>query len=93
MTDLECEIAEQNKKFTATIEQIRKRNFNNNLPFLILSDQLPEGQGFYEYADGRIEIQEVFTIGSDIEIRLIRTLSDMEANQIRENFLKANGLC
>ncbi|HEY9262133.1 hypothetical protein [Chitinophaga sp.] len=92
MTDFEYEIEEQNKKFAATIERLRKRNFSNNLPFLILSDKLPEGQGFYEFADGHIEIQEVFTIGADIETRFVRNLSDMEANRIRENFMKANGL-
>lgn len=92
MTDFEYEIEEQNKKFAATIERLRKRNFSNNLPFLILSDKLPEGQGFYEFADGHIEIQEVFTIGADIETRFVRNLSDMEASRVRENFMKANGL-
>lgn len=92
MTDLEYEIAAQDKKFAATIDRLRKRNFGNNLPFLILSDQLPEGQGFYEFADGRIEIQEVYTIGAEIETKFIRRLTDREANVVREKFMKENGL-
>ncbi|HEY8955189.1 hypothetical protein [Chitinophaga sp.] len=92
MTNIESEIALQDKKFAATIEKIRKRNFSNNLPFLMLSDKLPEGQGFYEYADGHIEIQEVYTIGAEIETRLIRRLSDAESITIRQQYMKENGL-
>jgi hypothetical protein len=92
MTEIEYEIASQDKKFAATIEKLRKRNFSNNLPFLILSNELPEGQGFYEFADGHIEIQEVYTVGADIETRFIRRLTDAEANRIRETHMKNNGL-
>ncbi|NML41026.1 hypothetical protein HHL17_27780 [Chitinophaga sp. G-6-1-13] len=92
MTALEQEMALQKKKFAATIEQIRTRNFMRNLPFLILSDKLPEGQGFYEYADGHIEIQEVYTIGADIETRFIRNLSEIEAKEVREDFKRKNGI-
>ncbi|MEC5146294.1 hypothetical protein [Chitinophaga sp. 212800010-3] len=92
MTALEREIAIQERKFATTIEQIRNRNFMRDLPFLILSDKLPEGQGFYEYADGHIEIQEVYTIGADIETRFIRTLSEIEAKEVREDFKLKNGL-
>ncbi|EKD26916.1 MAG: hypothetical protein ACD_79C00971G0007 [uncultured bacterium] len=92
MTALEREIAIQERKFATTIERIRNRNFMRDLPFLILSDKLPEGQGFYEYADGHIEIQEVYTIGADIETRFIRTLSEIEAEGVREDFKLKNGL-
>lgn len=92
MTVLEQEIAIQEKKFATTIERIRKRNFAKNLPFLILSDKLPEGQGFYEYADGHIEIQEVYTKGADIETKFIRNLSETEAEEVRKNFMRKNGL-
>jgi hypothetical protein len=92
MAEIENEIASQNKKFAATIEKLRKRNFSNNLPFLILSNELPERQGFYEFADGHIEIQEVYTVGADIETRFIGRLTDAEANRIRETHMKNNGL-
>jgi len=91
MTEIEIEIASQDKKFAATIEKLRKSNFSNNLPFLILSNELSEGQGFYEFADGHIEIQEVYTVGADIETRFIRRLTDAEANRIRETHMKNNG--
>ncbi|MRG47201.1 hypothetical protein GFS24_18915 [Chitinophaga sp. SYP-B3965] len=84
MTVLEQEISLQEKKFALTIERLRKRNFSKNLPFLILSDKLPEGQGFYEFADGHIEIQEVYTVGADIETRFVRRLTDLEAEQVRQ---------
>ncbi|RFS20646.1 hypothetical protein DVR12_18980 [Chitinophaga silvatica] len=92
MTALEKELAIQDKKFAATIERLRNRNFSRNLPFLILSNKLPEGQGYYEYADGHIEIQEVYTIGADIETRFIRTLSEIEAISVRNDFKLKNGL-
>jgi len=85
MTEIEYEIASQEKKFAATIEKLRARNFSKNLPFLILSDKLPEGQGFYEFADGHIEIQEVYTVGADIETRFIRRLTEAEADKVRKS--------
>lgn len=84
MTVLEQEISLQEKKFALTIERLRKRNFGKNLPFLILSDKLPEGQGYYEFADGHIEIQEVYTVGAELETRFVRRLSDREAEEVRQ---------
>lgn len=84
MTVLEQEISLQEKKFALTIERLRTRNFSRNLPFLILSDKLPEGQGFYEFADGHIEIQEVYTVGAEIETRFVRRLTDLEAEEVRK---------
>ena len=83
MTVLEQEISLQEKKFALTIEKLRARNFSRNLPFLILSDKLPEGQGFYEFADGHIEVQEVYTVGAEIETRFVRRLTDAEAEEVR----------
>lgn len=83
MTVLEREISLQERKFALTIERLRARNFSRNLPFLILSDKLPEGQSFYEYADGHIEIQEVYTVGEEIKTRFVRCLTDSEAEEVR----------
>jgi len=71
------------KKFAATVQAIRKRNFERNLPFLILSEELPEGQAYREFADGRIELQEVFTSGGSFESRVVKVLSLDEAGKIR----------
>ena len=78
----------QEDKYTATILGIRKTNFEKNIPFLILSDNLPDGHAYREFNDGHIEIQEVYTEGANIKSRLIRILSDAEATKIRSD----NGL-
>ncbi|NIG57586.1 hypothetical protein [Chitinophaga sp. Cy-1792] len=92
MTTIEQIIAKQRKKFAATTHRLRERNFERNLPFLILSEHLPSSQGYYEFADGHIEIQEVYTVGPDIATRFIRTLSDQEAEAVREYYKQKNGL-
>ncbi len=78
----------QEDKYTATILGIRKANFERNIPFLILSDDLPDGQAYREFNDGHIEIQEVYTEGANIKSKLVRILSRIEADKIR----MANGL-
>ena len=78
----------QAEKFKTIKLNIRSRNFSNNIPFLILSDKLPDDQAYLEYADGHIEISETYANGAEIKSRLIRILSKAEANKIR----KDNGL-
>ena len=73
----------RDEKYTATILAIRSRNFEKNIPFLILSGDLPEGQGYREFNDGRIELQEVYTEGAKIKSRVLRVLTDAEAAKIR----------
>lgn len=88
MTAFEMELAVRDEKFTATIRELRLRNFSNNLPFLILSDKLPEGQSYREFADGRIEIQETSFVGAKFKSKLIKVLPPEEAEKVR----KENGL-
>jgi hypothetical protein len=76
------EIAAKNK-YAATILGIRRRNFEKNIPFLILSAELPDGQAYREFNDGRIELQEVYTEGARIKSRVLRILSHTEAAKIR----------
>lgn len=83
MTDLELELAVRDEKFLATIRELRLRNFSNNLPFLILSDKLPEGQAYREFTDGRIEIQATSFVGIKFKSKLIRVLSPEEAEKVR----------
>jgi hypothetical protein len=66
-----------------TIKALRSRNFSEGLPFLILSDKLPEGQVYREFSDGRIELQEVFTVGSKFESRVINVLKSVDADRLR----------
>ena len=73
----------RDEKCLLGIKELRLRNFSKNLPFLILSDKLPEDQVYREYAAGRIEIQELFTVGNSYQHKLIRVLTELEADRIR----------
>ena len=69
-----------------TLKALRSRNFSRNLPFLLLSDKLPEGQVYREFADGRIEIQEVFSIGTHFRHKVLRVLPAPEADKVRSAY-------
>jgi hypothetical protein len=73
----------QQDKYQATILGIREANFKKGIPFLILSGNLPDGQCYREFSDGRIELQEVFTEGPTIKSKVIRILTDTEATKVR----------
>jgi hypothetical protein len=88
MTNTELTISQKETKYRVTVKGIRARNFSKNLPFLILSDQLPDGQVYREFKDGHIELQEVFSVGAHFRYRVIKTLTTSEADIIR----KAHGL-
>ena len=88
MTTIDLEIATKKEKYINTIKELRLKNFNNGLPFLILSDKLPEGQVYREFPDGHIELQEVSAIGSKYNTRVLKILPSTEADHIR----KENGL-
>ena len=74
------------ESYRLTLKALRARNFSKNLPFLLLSDKLPEGQVYREYADGHIEIQEAFFIGSEFHFKLLRILPATEANKLRSEY-------
>lgn len=83
---IESEIKKEH--YLRTIKALRLKNFSKNLPFLILSDKLPDGQVYREFSDGHIEIQEVSSKGQTFQYRIIKTLTSIEADQVR----KAHGL-
>ena len=82
MSDLELE--NKHEKYLITIRNLRANNFSKDLPFLILSENLPEGQVYKEFADGRIEIQEVASAGKKFSTRVIKVLKGMQADSIRK---------
>jgi len=88
MGTIDLEVTTKNERYLLTIKELRLKNFSNNLPFLILSDKLPDGQVYREFPDGRIELQQVFFAGSKYNYDLIRVLSASDANKVREE----NGL-
>lgn len=83
MTALETAIALQDKRVTAATKALREKNLGKGLPFLILSEELPEGQAYREFPDGHIEIQEITEDGADLGSKLVRTLTKAEVVSFR----------
>jgi hypothetical protein len=83
MTVLESEMLLQEQKVTAAFKNLRAKKFEQGLPFLILSEELPEGQSYLEHANGRIELQEVYEIGPTLKSKRIRLLNRKEAVDVR----------
>jgi hypothetical protein len=83
-TDYSAEL--RTEKYLLTIKELRSNNFRRNLPFLMLSNKLPEGHVYREYPDGHIELQHIYTVGSNFEYTVVRILSTTEADKIREDF-------
>lgn len=73
-------------KYLDILRNLRTKNFNRNLPFLILSNRLPKGQVYKEYADGRIEVQEVSSIGGNFNVKVLKTLPAKEADLLRLDY-------
>jgi len=86
MKNLEAELALKEKKYLNTIKTLRLKNFSNNLPFLMLSENLPDGESYLEFPDGEIIVHEVFLEGKVIRTRTIRMLSSEEVDQIRKEY-------
>jgi hypothetical protein len=84
--DLEANLAAKEKKYFNTIKTLRLKNFSNNLPFLMLSENLPERRSYLEFPDGRMIIHEVFVVGTTSETRTIRKLTSREVDQIRNEY-------
>lgn len=74
------------EQYLSTIKKLRAVNFSKNLPFLILSDKLPDGQVYREFADGHIELQEVFSVGSEFRYKVLKTLLASEADKVRKAY-------
>lgn len=83
MTALESEITLQEKKIAAAFEGLRAKKFEQGLPFLILSDELPEGQAYREYANGKMEVQEVYEEDFALKSKIVRLVAETEAARVR----------
>ncbi len=83
MTALETAMALQDKRVTEVTRALRQKNLAGGLPFLILSEDLPEGQAYREFPDGHIEIQEITEIGAELKSKLVRELTREEAVSFR----------
>jgi hypothetical protein len=74
------------EKYLIAIRNLRKRNFSIGLPFLLLSETLPEGQVYKEFPDGRIELQEVAFAGKDFRTRVAKVFKGTQADGIRKQY-------
>ena len=86
MSTIDLKVRAGNEQYLFTIKAIRSRNFSKNLPFLILSDKLPEGQVYREFSDGHIELQQVFTAGSKFQYKVLQILPAPEADKVRKEY-------
>lgn len=85
MEKLLKEMAEQKEKSQAIIRELREKCFSENVPFLITSEALPDGEAYYEYANGRMEIRKMHSEGS-LKTELVRVLTDDEAGEIKKAY-------
>ena len=84
MATVDFEIATRDEKYIDTIKELRLKDFSMNLPFLILSEKLPEGQVYQEFQDGHIELHEVFS--NRLGFKTLKTLTTSEADQVRKDY-------
>ena len=74
---------ERQRKFIATIKEIRANDFKNGMPFMMLSENLPEGQAYFEFPDGHFEVREVLTVGIEYDFEILRVINSEEINLLR----------
>jgi len=86
MESADIDITTRDEKYLITVKNLRSRNFSKNLPFLILSEQLPDGQVYREFPDGRMELQEVFAEGAKFRSKVIKVLNAPEADRVRKEY-------
>ncbi|SDF46759.1 hypothetical protein SAMN05216464_118106 [Mucilaginibacter pineti] len=83
MKALKTAITLQDKRVSEVTKALRQKNLAGGLPFLILSEDLPEGQAYREFPDGHIEIQEITENGAELRSKLVRKLTQAEAVKFR----------
>ena len=66
------------------IRKLRHDNLNEGHCFMIFDDDLPDDQAYYEYPDGRIQIEQLNKDNFDIPRLLISVLTPKETALIKE---------
>jgi hypothetical protein len=66
------------------IKKLRYDNLNEGYCFMIFDDELPENQAYYEYPDGRIQIEQIDKNNLDVPRVVIRTLTHKEIDAVKE---------
>jgi len=66
------------------ITKLRRDNLNEGHCFMIFDDELPDDQAYYEYPDGRIQVEQINKDNLDIPRSVIRILSRNETVALKE---------
>jgi hypothetical protein len=66
------------------IRKLRHDDLNEGHCFMIFDDDLPEDQAYYEYPDGRIQVEQLDKENLDIPRVLIKTLNSKEIVALKE---------
>jgi hypothetical protein len=66
------------------IKKLRHDDLNNGHCFMIFDDELPDGQAYYEYPDGKINIEELDNDNLDLPRIVIRGLSKVEVHAVKQ---------
>lgn len=74
------------ERIKAATIQLRDENFRKGFPFMMFSENLPDGEAYLEYPDGRIEVTRIDEAGNKNEMKLVKVLSDEEAKQVRREY-------
>jgi hypothetical protein len=78
-------VIELESKALLAVAQLRESKFSKNLPFMLGElDLKKRNQFYYEYANGDIAIVEF--LHNETQHKIIRYLSNQEANELREKF-------
>ena len=78
------EIQKMAKAGTNAVKRLRLKKLKSGHPFMINSSELPSGQCYLEYPDGKINLVTISTNGR--EFILLRELSVLESNKLRKKF-------
>jgi hypothetical protein len=66
------------------IRKLRHDDLSEGHCFMIFDDELPEGQAYYEYPDGGIQIEQLNKDNFDSPRLIIKKLSEQETISVKE---------
>ena len=77
-------IIELEKQAGLAVEQLREEHFEKNLPFMLGNMNLPKGQFYLEFSDGKIVIALFPENQKDYQI--VKSLSEKQSHELRETY-------
>jgi hypothetical protein len=77
-------IIELEKQAGLAVEQLREEHFEKGLPFMVGNMDLPKGQFYLEFSDGKIVIATFPENQRDYQI--LKSLSENQSQKLRETY-------